>query len=67
MAMSLWDFKSACMQKPDGDNTEYCRSCRGEGCRDCRGWGWGLKPDGCTLSATGRYCGDCSVRSGCQA
>lgn len=61
-----WKAKNALMQKPDGPDTRYCRSCRGEGCNDCRGWGWEATPGYCLLPSTGRECGDCSRRKGCQ-
>ena len=61
-----WKAKNALMSKPDGPDTRYCRSCRGEGCRDCRGWGWEATPGYCELPATGNPCGDCAKRKGCR-
>lgn len=63
---AFWDAKNALMTKPDGDDTRYCGSCRGEGCRSCRGWGWELTPGYCLLPATGNPCGDCDSRKGCR-
>lgn len=60
------DAVNAMMQKPDGDAYSYCGSCRGEGCRLCRGWGWVMNPGHCLLPATGKACGDCPKRKGCQ-
>lgn len=62
----FWRAKDALMQKPGGDATRYCGSCHGEGCGTCQGWGWEAVPDFCRLPATGKPCGDCADRKGCQ-
>jgi hypothetical protein len=62
-----WEAKNALMSKPDGDDTSYCSSCRGEGCDDCLGWGWTQTPGYCRLPATGHPCSDCANRKGCRA
>jgi hypothetical protein len=62
---AFWDAKNALMQKPDGDGTEYCPECHGEGCRDCRGWGWRSVAGACDLPATGHACKPCTKRPGC--
>lgn len=61
----FWDAKNALMTKPDGDHTEYCGDCRGEGCRTCRGWGWTHVANACLLPATGHDCSSCKDRVGC--
>jgi hypothetical protein len=61
---AFWDAKNAFMTKPDGDDTESCGSCHGEGCPECRGWGWNLKPGYCDIPTTGRC--SCSGQKGCK-